>query len=123
MPSSFARRCSSSGTCLGPLATATLNSAAWPRIALISIVRCLTSRSRTPSIVSAACCSAVLTGTNRMLGRLIASQIRLGVDLVILAALDVGLDVLRRHQHHLVPQAAQHPRPVVRGAARLDADS
>ena len=30
----------------GPLATVTPNSAAWPRIALISIVRCLTSRSR-----------------------------------------------------------------------------
>ena len=48
---------------------------------------------------------------------------RLGVDLVILAALDVRLDVLRREQHHLVPQAAQHPRPVVRGATRLEPDS
>src|SRR4029077_2744116 len=73
--SSLARRASSSVICLGPWAAVTPNSAAWPRIALISIVRCLTSRSRTPSIVSAACCSAVLTGTNRMVGRLIASQI------------------------------------------------
>jgi hypothetical protein len=45
---------------------------------------------------------------------------RLGIDRVVLAALDVGFDVLRRHQQHLVPQAAQQPRPVVRGAARLD---
>ncbi len=71
------------GDLLGPprfregrlLAAVTPNSAAWPRIALISIVRCLTSISRTPSMVSAACCSTVLTGTNRMVGRLIASQI------------------------------------------------
>src|SRR5216683_1915183 len=46
----------------------TPNSAAWPRRALISMVRCLTSRSRTLSIISAACRSAVLTGTNRIPG-------------------------------------------------------
>src|SRR6266478_2426817 len=74
-PSSVAKRCSSSTILFGPLAAVTPNSAAWPRSALISIVRCLTSKSRTPSIVSAACCSAVLTGTNRIVGRLIASQI------------------------------------------------
>src|SRR6516162_5671794 len=73
--SPVAKRCSSAATCLGPLATVTPNSAAWPRMALISIVRCLTSKSRTPSIVSAACCPALLTGTNRVLGRPIASQI------------------------------------------------
>jgi hypothetical protein len=28
-----------------------------------------------PASIKAACCSAVFTGTNRMLGRLIASQI------------------------------------------------
>ena len=48
---------------------------------------------------------------------------RFGIDRIVLAALDVGLDVLRRHQQHLVPQAAQPPRPVMRSAARLDADS
>src|SRR4029077_284999 len=48
---------------------------------------------------------------------------RLGIDRVVLAALDVALDILRRHQQHRVPQAAQQPRPVMRGAARLDADS
>src|SRR5437867_9261873 len=36
--------------------------------------------------------------------------------------MDCG-DGLRRHQQHLVPQAAQPPRPVVRSAARLDADA
>ena len=48
---------------------------------------------------------------------------RLGIDRVVLAALHVGFDVLRWHQQHLVPQAAQPPRPVVRGAACLDADA
>src|SRR5205823_12087425 len=47
---------------------------------------------------------------------------RTGSDLVVLAALGVRLDVLRREQHHLMPQLAQHSRPVVRGAARLDPD-
>jgi hypothetical protein len=32
------------------------------------------SRSRKPTIISAACCSAVFTGTKRIVGRLIASQ-------------------------------------------------
>src|SRR5262249_23629840 len=36
---------------------------------------------------------------------------------------DVGLDVLGRQQHCLVPEAAQHPGPMVRGAARLQPDS
>src|SRR5437660_11769674 len=128
--SSLARRASSSAICLGPLAVVTPNSAAWPRIALISIVRCLTSRSRTPSIVSAACCSAVLTGTNRMVGRLIASQIASTSIASFLPRLTPAfagagsrLDVLRRDQQHLVPQAAQPPRPVMRSAARLEADS
>src|SRR4029077_9240326 len=48
---------------------------------------------------------------------------RLGIDRVVLAALDVALDILRRHQQHRAPQHAQKPRPVMRGAARLDADS
>jgi hypothetical protein len=48
---------------------------------------------------------------------------RLGIDRVVLAALGVGLDVLRRDQHHLVPQAVQPPCPMMRGAARLDTDA
>jgi hypothetical protein len=47
---------------------------------------------------------------------------RCGVDRIVLAALDVRLDGLRRQQYRLVPQAAQHPRPMVRGPARLDPD-
>src|SRR5206468_9715292 len=47
---------------------------------------------------------------------------RFGVDRVVLAAFDVGLDVLRRDQHDLVPQSAQHPPPVVRGAASFQPD-
>src|SRR6516225_4331088 len=121
--SPVAKRCSSAATCLGPLATVTPNSAAWPRMALISIVRCLTSKSRTPSIVSAACCPALLTGTNRVLGRPICLADRLRIDRVVLATPHVSLDVLRRDQQHLVPQPPQHPCPVVRGAASLHADS
>jgi hypothetical protein len=39
-----------------------------------------------------------------------------------LAALDVGLHINRRHQPDLVTQPAQFQRPVVAGAAGLDAD-
>jgi hypothetical protein len=34
---------------------------------------------------------------------------RVGVNRVVLAAFDIGLDVLRRDQHDLVPQIVQHP--------------
>src|SRR6516165_9679493 len=47
---------------------------------------------------------------------------RFGVDHVVLAAFNVGLDVLRWDQHDLVPQIAQHPSPMVRGAARFQPD-
>src|SRR3712207_7309860 len=41
---------------------------------------------------------------------------------VVLASLHVGLDVLRRHQPHLMPEGPQLARPEVRGRAGLDAD-
>jgi hypothetical protein len=47
---------------------------------------------------------------------------RFGVDRVVFAAFDIGLDVLRWDQHDLMPQPAQHPPPVVRSAARLQPD-
>ena len=39
-----------------------------------SCVRLRISRSRTPTIIKPACCSAVFTGTKHMVGRLSASQ-------------------------------------------------
>src|SRR5262249_5248207 len=44
---------------------------------------------------------------------------RLGVDLVVLAPLDVGLHILRRQQHHLMTQGPQLPGPVVGPTAGL----
>ncbi len=46
----------------------------------------------------------------------------LGVGHIVLVALDVGLDELRRHQPNRVPQSLQLPRPVVRTRTRLHAD-
>ncbi len=47
---------------------------------------------------------------------------RLRISCVRLAPLDVGFDVNRRHQFHLVPQSRDLTRPEVARAARLDAD-
>src|SRR5262245_26158560 len=47
---------------------------------------------------------------------------RLGINRISLAALDVGLDVLRRHQLHGVPELGNLTCPVMRTAARLHAD-
>src|SRR6266436_3951806 len=43
-------------------------------MALLNCVRLRISRSRTPTSIKPACCSAVFTGTKRIVGRLIASQ-------------------------------------------------
>jgi hypothetical protein len=50
------------------------NSAIWARRAFAVWLRCLISISRVRKIMLAACCSAVFTGTNRIVGRLTASQ-------------------------------------------------
>jgi hypothetical protein len=50
----------------------------------------------------------------------LADRFRIGR--VVLVALEVGLDVLRRHQPHLVAQRLQLPRPVVRRGTRLQPD-
>ena len=47
---------------------------------------------------------------------------RLGVGRIRLAALDVGLHVGRRHQPDLMAQGTDLARPVMRRAARLDAN-
>lgn len=41
---------------------------------------------------------------------------------VVLAALEVGLDVARRHQPDLVAERDQFARPMVRSRVRLDTD-
>jgi hypothetical protein len=47
---------------------------------------------------------------------------RSGVTRIRLAALDIGLDVLRRHQLHGVPELGNLTPPIVRTAAGLHAD-
>ena len=71
---------------------------------LTSCVRCLTSRSRARCIDSAACCSGDFTGTNRIVGRVTASQNRFRIGSVGLTALHIRLNVSRRHQAHLMAE-------------------
>ena len=47
---------------------------------------------------------------------------RLGIGCVVLVALHILFRILRRHQHHLVPQSADLARPIMRSAAGFDAD-
>ena len=73
--SSSSSRSASIATCDGPLGATQPYSVRWPRIALMSWVRCRTSRSRVRNTRAAACCSSLFTATNRMFGRCAASQI------------------------------------------------
>ena len=102
-----------------PLRATSPNSAAWPRIALESCVRRRTSCSRTPNSICAACCSALLIATKRVLRPAHRLADRLGVGRVVLAAPHIRLHVLRRDQHHFMAQRRQRARPVMRAAARL----
>jgi hypothetical protein len=45
---------------------------------------------------------------------------RFGIGRIVLAALDVRFDILRRDQPHFVSERLQETRPVVRSAARFD---
>ena len=47
---------------------------------------------------------------------------RRGIGRIVLVALEIGLDVLRRHQPHLVPERTDLTRPVVRRGTSLDPD-
>src|SRR5262249_49128340 len=105
-----------------PCGAITPNWARCPRKAFTRPVRWRTSRSRPRCSSTAACWSAVLTGTKahrRALNRL-ADRFRIGG--IVLVALDVRLHVLRPHQPHLMAKRAQLPRPVVRRRARLQAN-
>jgi hypothetical protein len=54
-------------------------------------MRAEVSRSRKPTIIRAACCSAVFTGTKRIVGRLIASQSASGSAVSFLPRFTYGL--------------------------------
>jgi hypothetical protein len=60
---------------LRPLADTMPSSAKCPRRALLNIVRWRTSNCRARCSIKAVCCSLVLIGTNRIDGRVTASQI------------------------------------------------
>jgi hypothetical protein len=62
----------------------------------------LTSKSRVRCIDSGACCSGDFTGTNRIVGRVTASQTASATASISLAPLDIRHDVSRRHQTQLM---------------------
>src|SRR6516162_4427792 len=122
LASSACACCSSSATFTGPFAAITPNSAAWPRIALIMAVRCLISRSRTPSTITSDWRSALLIGTKRIPGRLIGSQIASASFASFLPRLTYGLMYCGGSQNHLVPKPAQQLSPIMRGTTRFQPD-
>ena len=73
LASSIAR--ARTATCAGPRGATIPNSARWPRNALIVCVRWRTAWSRQRNNMPRACCSALLTATQRIVGRDAASQI------------------------------------------------
>ena len=112
---------SSRATCHGPWGSITPNSARWPRNALLSWVRCRT-RVRAYGGRSAPPAARALDRdeAHRRPAHRLADRRRIGR--VVLAAPDVGPDVLRRHQAHLVAKRAQLARPEVGPGAGLQPD-
>src|SRR5437762_8717336 len=112
----------SSSTRPMPLATMMPNSARWPRSALTLMVRCLTNISR--GLVQHQHGLLIRTldrhETHARPRHRLADRRR--VDRVILAPLDVGLDVSRRYQHHFVPHRHELAGPIMSGTARLHTD-
>src|SRR3954449_5029006 len=82
-------------------------------MALTSMVRWRTSRSRVRCSIRTACCSSFLIGTKTMCGRI--------VGVVLLAALNVGLDLGGCDQPHRMAQRRNPASPVVGGSTRLHA--
>src|SRR3954469_24796690 len=91
-------------------------------MALLNCVRLRINRSRTPTSINTACCSAVFTGTKRMVGRLIASHSASASAGIVLAALDVRLDQLSRDQLHRMPEGLQQSCPVITRTAGFNPD-
>ena len=77
---------------------------------------------RTRCRVSTACCSTRLDRHEAHVGPSHRLADRLGVVAVVLAALAIRRDELRRHQPHRVAERRKLPRPLVRAGARLHAD-
>ncbi|MBA3517894.1 MAG: hypothetical protein H0T75_09685 [Rhizobiales bacterium] len=63
-----------------------------------------------------------MNATNRIVGRVAALGDRFGVAIIILLRLDVGPDILGRHQPHLVSLGNQKAPEVMGSAARLHRD-
>ena len=87
-----------------------------PARALITI-RCRISRSRVRCLHQLTCCSADLTRTKRMVGRLTASQIASASA----ASFLLRLTILRRHQTHLMAKLGQFVCPIMRCGAGFHA--
>ena len=97
------------------------NSAAWPRTALTSCVRCRTSNSRAESTIAV---GLLLRRPSPVRSAYPGRDCRvtngLSIIAVVLAAPDEWLDVLRRDQLHRMAQRCDQPTtPVVRSAAGL----
>src|SRR5262245_60135295 len=65
------------------------------------------------------CCSMVLIGTNRIDGRVTASQIRRRISRVVFAALHIRFDIARRHEPRVMPQLLELACPLMRRCARF----
>jgi hypothetical protein len=84
------------------------------RIWFACAVRALTKPCLTRCTDRIPCCSILLIGTKRMLGRLTASQIASASATSLLFRFHVWLHELRRHQPYRVPEALERTAPVMR---------
>src|SRR6516165_6991939 len=105
-----------------PCAATIPSSAKCARRALITCVRCRSSRSRARMLHQ----PALLLGRFRLhkSHRRPANRLAdcLGVGRIVFVALDVGLHVFRRHQSNLVTELRQLACPVVRGGTSFHAN-
>src|SRR5579859_1601372 len=76
----------------------------------MSWVRCRTNRSRVLNTRPAACCSSLLTATNRMLGRFAD---RLGIDRVVLLPLHERFYIGGRDQPNFMTKLGELTGPVM----------
>lgn len=114
-------RAYSSGIFHTPYGATRPNSASCPRSEFTGIVRCRTKRSRVRCSIR----DRLLFGsldrdeTHGRPGHRLADCLR--IDGVVLTALNVRLDVARRHQSNVVPEQCQLPGQMVCRSAGLDA--
>ena len=101
------------------------NSLSSPRMRLMLAVRCSTKPWCARCAISLDCCSSVLIGLRRMLGRCTASQIAAASAASFLLRLPLmrqGVMSLRAIRRTSRPRACKLARPVVRAGAGFDAD-